>query len=305
MEYFIKDDGEAQEVYSSLLIDNLSSLSILANKTAVRILKELSKGSSCAMDIARRLKLHEQKVYYNLRRLEEAGLIKLIRKEERTGGTAKIYSITEPIISAKLLDKPLVTTNSKIKIESLSLLKPFVENGKLNAHIILGDTYSHGKYDEPAVEGSYAFDFAVFLGNHLAKLDFPKYKFDTEVDGNDLKENLILIGKFKTNKIIQKINSRLPVYFDTENGISFISKLTKKVYDDPRCGIIIKLDSPFSKNKKILVIGGIGRRGVLSAVIALTQHYDKITENNGNIVKVVKGYDKNGDKIIDSVKFLE
>lgn len=305
MEYFVKDDGKKQEMYRSLLIDNLSSLSILANKTAVKILKELIKGPSCAMDIARRLKLHEQKVYYNLRRLEESGLIKLLRKEERSGGTAKIYSIIEPVISAKLLDKPLSMTNSKIKIESLDLLRPFIENGRLNTNIILGDTYSHGEYDAPAVEGPYAFDFAMFLGNYLTNLDFPNYKFDTEISDNDLKNNLILIGKFKTNTIIQKINSHLPVYFDTKTGVKFVSKSTKKVYDDPRCGIIIKLNNPFNKDKKILLLGGIGRRGVQSAVIAFTQHSDKITESDGCIIKIVKGYDKNGDKIIDSVKFLE
>ena len=32
---------------------------------------------------------------------------------------------------------------------------------------------------------------------------------------------------------------------------------------------------------------------------------DKLSENNGTIIRVVKGYDKDGDKIIDSVKFLE
>jgi DNA-binding transcriptional ArsR family regulator len=305
MEYFIKDTGKNRIVYKSLLIDTPTSLGILANKTALDLIKELSLKPLCAMDLARRLGLHEQKVYYNLRMLEKSGIIKLLRTEERTGGTAKVYTLTEPVVSVKLAENAFMTTDTNISVKNLDLLKPFIIDGKLNAKIILGDTYSHGQYDAPAVEGPYAFDFAVLLGSYLTNLDFPYYKFDTEVNKEDLEDNLILIGKFKTNIAIQKINPYLPVYFDDKTGLSIISRSTKKVYDDPRIGIILKLDNPFNKNKKILLFGGIGRRGVQSAILAFTKHTDKLSENNGMIVKVVKGYDKSGDKIIDSVKFLE
>jgi len=305
MEYFIKDTGKNRVVYKSLLIDTPTSLGILANKTALDLIKELSLKPLCAMDLARRLGLHEQKVYYNLRRLEKAGIIKLLRTEERTGGTAKVYALTEPVVSVKLAENAFMTTNTNVSVKNLDILRPFITDGKLNAKVILGDTYSHGQYDAAAVEGPYAFDFAILLGNYLTNLDFPYYKFDTEVNKEDLKDNLILIGKFKSNIIIQEINQYLPVYFDTKTGLSIISKITKKVYDDPRIGLIIKFDNPFNKNKKILLLGGIGRRGVQSSVLAFTKHPDKLLENDGTIVKVIKGYDKNGDKIIDSVKFLE
>jgi len=257
------------------------------------------------MDLARRLGLHEQKVYYNLRRLEKAGIIKLLKTEARTGGTAKIFTLAEPVVSVKLAENTFMTTDLKVTVKNLELLRPFINNGKLNAKIILGDTYSHGEYDAAAVEGPYAFDFALLLGAHLTNPQSPNYVFDTEVDNDDLKDNLILIGKFKTNIIIQKLNSHLPVYFDTKSGVRIISKITKKVYDDPRYGLILKMNNPFNKNKKILLIGGIGRRGVQSAILAFTKHPDKLSENKGTIIRVVKGYDKDGDKIIDSVKFLE
>jgi DNA-binding transcriptional ArsR family regulator len=305
MEYFIKDTGKNRIVYKSLLIDTPTSLGILANKTALDLIKELSLKPLCAMDLARRLGLHEQKVYYNIRMLEKAGIIKLLKTEERTGGTAKIYTLTEPVVSVKLAENAFMTTDTNISVKNLDLLRPFVIDGKLNAKVILGDTYSHGQYDAPAVEGSYAFDLAVLLGNYLTNLDFPYYKFDTEISKEDLEGNLILIGKFKTNIIIQKINPYLPVYFDTKTGLSIISKLTNKIYDDPRHGVIIKIDNPFNKNKKILLLGGIGRRGVQSAILAFTKYTDKLSENDGTIVRIVKGYDKNGDKIIDSIKFLE
>ena len=305
MEYFVKDTGKNKVVYKSLLIESPKSLSILANKTAMDLVKELSLKPLCAMDLARRLGLHEQKVYYNLRKLEEAGIIKLLKTEERTGGTAKIFTLAEPVVSVKLAENTFMTTDTNLPVKDLGLLKPFIEDGKLNAKIIFGDTYSHGRYDSPAVEGPYAFDFAVLIGSHLTRFDFPNYKFDTEINDNDLKDNLIIIGKFKTNIVIQKINSHLPVYFDTKSGVRIISKLTKKVYDGSVYGVVLKLDNPFNKNKKILLLGGIGRRGVQSAIIAFTKYSHKLSEKDGTIIRVVKGYDKNGDKIIDSVKFLE
>jgi len=305
MEYFVKDTGKNRVVYKSLLIESPKSLGILANRTAMDLVKELSLKPLCAMDLARRLGLHEQKVYYNLRRLEKAGIIKLFKTEERTGGTAKIFTLAEPVISVKLSENTFMTTSMNGIIKNIDLLRPFIEDGKLNAKIILGDTYSHGEFDTAAVEGPYAFDFALLLGSYLTKFDFPNYKFDTEVNKDDLKDNLILIGKFKTNIIIQKINPHLPVYFDTKSGVRIISKLTKKIYDDPRYGLILKLNNPFNKNKKMLLLGGIGRRGVQSAILAFTKYPDKLPENKGTIIRVVKGYDKNGDKVIDSVKFLE
>jgi DNA-binding transcriptional ArsR family regulator len=305
MEYFIKDTGKNRIVYKSLLIEHPELVNILANKTALTLVKELSLKPLCAMDLARRLGLHEQKVYYNLRRLEKAGIIKLLKTEERTGGTAKIYALTEPVVSIKLAEDAFITTDTNVSVKNLDILKPFIENGKLNAKIILGDTYSHGQYDAPAVEGPYAFDLAVMFGSYLTNLDFPNYKFDTEVNKEDLEGNLILIGKFKTNIVIQKINSYLPIYFDSKDGLSIISKSTKKVYDDPRHGLIIKIDNPFNKKKKILLLGGIGRRGVQSAILAFTKYVDKLADNNGTIINVVKGYDRSGNKVIDSVKFLE
>jgi len=305
MEYFVKDTGKNRVVYKSLLIETPKSLGILANKTALDLVRELSLKPLCAMDLARRLGLHEQKVYYNLRRLEKAGIIKLLKTEARTGGTAKIFALAEPVVSVKLAENTFMTTNINGSVKNLELLKPFIEDGKLNAKIILGDTYSHGEFDAPAVEGPYTFDFALLLGSHLANLDFPNYKFDTEVDKDDLRDNLILIGKFKTNIMIQRINPHLPVHFDTKSGVRIVSKITKKVYEDPRYGLILKMDNPFNKKKKILLLGGIGRRGVQSAILAFTKHPDKLSENKGTIIRVVKGYDKNGDKVIDSVKFLE
>jgi DNA-binding transcriptional ArsR family regulator len=307
MEYFVKDTGKNRVVYKSLLIETPKSLGILANKTAMDLVKELSLKPLCAMDLARRLGLHEQKVYYNLRKLEKAGIIKLLKTEERTGGTAKIFTLAEPVVSVKLAENAFLTNDMSITINNLDFLIPFVNDGKLNAKIIIGDPYSHGKYDVPATEAPHIFDFALLLGGYLKELNFPNYILDTEVTDSHLKNNLILFGNNKTNTVIDKINSKLPVYFDKKTGF-LVSNYTNKTYKDPRVGVILRFKNPFNKKKEILIFGGLRSRGIRAAIIAFTQHIDKITDSvnrDGSLVKIVQGYDKNGDRTVDSIKFLE
>ena len=308
MEYFVKDTGKNRIVYKSLLIESPKSLGILANKTALDLVKELSFKPLCAMDLARRLGLHEQKVYYNLRNLEKAGIIKLLKTEERTGGTAKIYTLAEPVVSVKLAENAFMTTDTNVSIKNLDLLRPFVEDGKLNAKIILGNPHVHGKYDESARDGVYAFDLALFLGNFLTDIELPCFMFDTQVKKEDLNDNLILIGNPKFNTIVDRINSELPVYFDKEKEWSLVSKTTNKVYDQISVGVVIKCKNPFNKKKKILILAGKRTRGTKAAIIAFTQHTEKIMKNptiEEDTHRIILGLDKDNDYELDHVKFLE
>lgn len=102
MKFLIEETENGQKAYETFLIKNPGSLSILSNKLTLRILEELGKEPSCPMDVARRLKEHEQKIYYHIRKLEKLGLIKLDRVEERVGAVAKIYSPVSSVISSKL-----------------------------------------------------------------------------------------------------------------------------------------------------------------------------------------------------------
>ncbi|NCS71162.1 MAG: hypothetical protein COY38_04290 [Candidatus Aenigmarchaeota archaeon CG_4_10_14_0_8_um_filter_37_24] len=301
----VQDLGEKSIAYKTLVIKDPSTLGIISNGLGLKILKELSENPSCAMDIARKLKEHEQKIYYHIRSLEKAGLIELIGTEGRTGGTAKIYGVNYQAVSFKIKEKGQEIDD--IGLDNAELLKPFVENGKLNCKIIIGDTYSHGKYDAPSTEGPYIIDIILFLGKFLKKIEFPSYKLDTTVNETDLKGNLIIFGNHKTNIIVDRINEKLPIYFDpkTEN---MISKKTKETYKDPRIGGIVKCLNPFNENKELLLFCGIGMSGVQSAAIAFTKHMDEILEGfkaNKCSARVVKGFDADGDNVIDSVKFLE
>jgi len=104
------------------------------------------------------------------------------------------------------------------------------------------------------------------------------------------------------------VNKHLSVCFDESGKEIIISKISGKNYSDPRTGLIIKTINPFDKTKKILIVGGIGRRGSQSASLAIVNRPNNLTQDLksfDDIVKVVKGFDENGDDVIDSVKILE
>ena len=315
MAYLVEETDEGQKAYEVLQFKP-KGLNALNSELALKILQELARKPSCAMDIARRLKQHEQKIYYHLRRLEAVGIVKLLRKEERVGATAKIYGVSHPYIAVKLFDGEHLT-DVKTKARELDFFKPFIENGRLDATIIVGSPDPHGEYSAQASDGYGAIDLALYLGSFLEKAS-PNYKLDTEVREQDLEGNLILIGGPKANIIIDKVNKSLPIYFDTKHDFSIVSSFTKSTYAGDEIGIVVKMKNPFAKTRKngegekyILVISGKRFKGTRAAILAIIkrmrelQRGNKTDELNGGIARVVRGIDRNSDGIIDDVEFLE
>ncbi len=305
---FVENEGESQKIYNTILV-RPENLNVFSNGMPGRILRELGRQPQCAMDISRKLKEHEQNVYYHLKRLRNAGLIRLANQENRAGMTAKIYELVSPVVAAKLYEEGY--TQKEVKRHKLDplmekFLEPFVINNRLHAKVILGDPYPHGEFDVISTESVHAFDLALLLGSFLNEVKFPSYHLDTETDPKDIKENMILIGNSKTNTIIKRINSSMPVYFDAANGWSIMSRKTGNSFNAPRTGMLVKFPNPLNPNKKVLVIGGIGIRGVKAGIIAITKHLEEIVGNDfGDVAKVFEGIDKDGDGVVDSIKILE
>ncbi|MBN2331118.1 MAG: helix-turn-helix domain-containing protein [Candidatus Aenigmarchaeota archaeon] len=304
----LESGEDGKRAYKSLVVDP-NKIGVLSSPLAVRMVQELTRQPGCALDIARSMQEDEQKVYYYLKKLEKAGIVRLSKTERRHGMTAKIYDAIAPVISVKLHEDGHEIPDEKITHDPamLKFLSPFIRDGKLNAVIVIGDPYSHGRFDKASHEGPYAFDFGIFLGKIIKNVDFPHYKLDTEVSEEDLKNNLILIGNIKSNVVIDKMNHALPVYFDSEDDFKVVSKHTGKSYKDPRTGVILKFDNPFGKGKKVLIIGGIGSRGSRSSVIALTQRFKDLADGNddGEMFRVFRGCDRSGNRVIDDVDIME
>ncbi|MGC8812288.1 MAG: S-layer protein [Candidatus Aenigmatarchaeota archaeon] len=304
---FLVEEGKKQKAYESLLITNPKLFACLSNELALKIISLLSKKPACAMDLARKLKEHEQKIYYHLRNLEEIGLIKLEKTEERVGATAKIYSVAYPVVSFKLFEGKEIV-NSKVKVREIKFFKPFIKDGKLDATIIVGSPDPHGKYGAQASDGCCAIDLALFLGSLIENVS-TNYKLDTEVKEEGLKENLILVGGPKANMIVERINKNLPIYFDFHREWNIVSPFSKQVYVEDEVGIIEKIKNPFNESKEILVLSGKRFKGTRAAIIGLMNYLEEVEKGNNfnqnTIAKVVLGIDRDSDGRVDDVRFLE
>ena len=283
----------------SLQSKELSMFSPVEN----RILNMLSKRPTYPKDLAKHLGIHEQNVYYHIRRLYKAGTIRIVKKEEHGAYIANIYALSSPSFFTKFSDLEL-TRN--IPMKEHAFLLPFIENSKTNMKIVIGSPDPHGPERARSRDAYYAIDLGIFLGTFLSKTE-PVVSLDTEMHDHDLKNNLIIIGGPVVNRITKRINSELPVRFDEKKNI--YSSLTKKIYESDDCGIIVKIVNPFNKERKILIIAGKRYSGTRAAILACIKRMDDISKGNKKKpsieAKVVEGIDKDGDGIIDDVRILE
>ncbi|MBI4020653.1 MAG: winged helix-turn-helix transcriptional regulator [Candidatus Aenigmarchaeota archaeon] len=301
----VEEHESGKRAYESVLVDP-KGLSILNNDLALKIIGELVKQPACALDIARSLGIHEQKVYYHIRKLDAAGIIQPARTEKRFGMTAKIYEAVSPVVATKLFDEgyPLKDrTGGDLRL--MKFLSPFIEKGKLNATVVIGNPYPHGKFDAGGLDGCYVADLSITLGSFLHSVTFPSYKLDIRVTDDFMKHNnLIVIGHPMGNTVAYKLNKLLPLYFDEHDGWAIVSKKTGKRYADDQAGVVIRCKNPFNKDKHILYFAGRRTRGTETAIMAFTRYASQII-GTGDVARVVHGIDEDGDAIIDSVKVLE
>ncbi len=299
-------DKQKNEVYSLPAKEiKAEDAGAVSSELANKILNLIAKEPMYTINIAKSLKMHEQKIYYHIRNLEKAGIIKVVRKETKQGATANFYGLTEPAFVIRFKNFETTSKIGQIKNES-EFLEPFINNGQLDSLIIVGSPDPHGPDKARSRDGYYGMDLALFLGTFLNYVPQFNVKLDTEVRDEDLQNNLILIGGPVVNKIVDKVNAKLPIRFEDGNLKSTISG---EIYPQDECGLIVKTRNPFNKDKFILVVAGKRYSGTRAAIIAFLKDFKKIT--NGNIhnpsikAKVVEGMDMDSDGIIDDIEFRE
>ena len=299
-------DKQKNEVYSlparEIRAEDAGSLS---SGLAIKILQLLAKGAYYPIDIAKALKVHEQKIYYHIRNLEKAGVIKVVKKETKQGATANFYGLTEPAFVIKFKNFEATSKIGQIKNES-EFLVPFIKDGQFDALIIVGSPDPHGPDKARSRDGYYGMDLALFLGTFLNYVPKFNVKLDTEVREDDLQNNLILIGGPVVNKLVDRVNLKLPIKFE---GGSIKSTVSSEAYPQDECGMIVKTKSPFNTDKYILVVAGNRFSGTRAAIIAFLKDFKKITSGNVHNpsikAKVVEGIDLDSDGIIDDIEFRE
>lgn len=298
-----KDKNEIKSLPAKEI--KFNNLKNFGSELAQKILRCISDEAKYPADIAKELKVHEQKVYYHIRNLEKAGIIKVAKREAKQGALANYYILTEPAFVVRFKELQQTQKISQFRNES-TYLEPFIRDGKLNALIVVGSPDPHGHDKARSRDGYYGIDLALFLGTFLNYVPEYNVKLDTDTRENDLVNNLILLGGPITNKTTEKFNDKLPIKF--ENG-NIKSTISNEIYPQDECGIIVKIKNPLNKDKSILVVAGKRFSGTRAAIIAFLKHFKKIAAGNihsSNIMaNVVEGIDLDSDGIVDDVEFRE
>lgn len=276
----------------------------ILSKDRMRILELISQESMYPAQIAKILDMQVQAVYYHVKIMEKAGLIKFVEYEEKQGAVAKKYvSIADSVgvILNKKGWKPVIT----IKNKTPKLFADFIKDGFFEGRLILGSPDPHGKYRARGSEYGMV-EIAMHIGQYCS-FSFPLYLLDTELEDKDKKKNLILAGGPKVNTLVADINSKLPINFKEET-FDIYSNLSKKRYGED-VGIVELVENPFSKNSKILLIGGLNHHGTRAAVLSIIKKREQLEKGNEHdssvIAKIVEGFDEDGDGIVDSIDILE
>jgi len=314
MQWIVEEKDGKRTILPTKIVNPLKLKSALS-PLAWKILKLLSEKDYYPKELGKKLKMHEQKIYYHIRNLEKAGLIKKTREETRQGAVTKYYTITEPSLSVSLKPLEPATKLFSIKQEYRNFLDPFVKDGKFNAKIIASSPEPHGPTKERGKDSVYTTNVALFFGTFLNYIpEESGIIFDTDTTKEDLKNNLIIIGGPGVNSIAKKINKKLPVRFEKvkykENWYNSIySEISKKTYSEETYGLIIKTKNPFDKTKQILLLAGITHKGTRAASISLLQNFKKIIKgnsyNNKFTANVIDGIDADSDGIIDTTEIIE
>jgi DNA-binding transcriptional ArsR family regulator len=315
----LQDDGKNQEVKEISIMQDAQKLKMILGKLSWKILSMLSKREMYPLEIARQLGVHEQKVYYHIRKLAKAGAITVEREEKKKGATAKYY---KTVASAFGIEFPKgYQTVQKISLFSMdekikNLFNEFVDNkGVLEGKIVVGSPTPHGPFKTSARDGHYAAHLMLFIGQ-FAKMptDFA-IKLDVDVKAEkEEKNNLILVGGPGTNLITQQINQYLPIRFNMQSsdqgfllgGLS--SKKTARVYTADAAGLVAKIINPWDKTKRIVVLAGNKAVGTKACVLALTNYWKKTLQgyhDNDTFAAVIQGFDLDGDGKVDSIEVME
>jgi len=293
------------------VLEKPSRLAAIASTLGWRILVELAKDPTYPSALATRLKVHEQKVYYHIRRLEAAGLLRVLRTEPKQGAAARILAPTAEAYAVVLKGK-----GSPVRMPSLpsagpiaSFLAEFSRDGTFHGSIVVGSPYQHGPFLTTARDSPYAIQLGFFLGRFFEPPRGFVVRLDTEVKaaGAD-REHMILVGGPVVNIVALDLNVHLKVNFDWKQVWRMESSVTRRSYADEHVGLLAKVRNPWNRDKAIVVLSGIHYLGTSAAILALTDFADEVLDGYApgvDFYRVVAGEDRDGDGRLDRIAVLE
>jgi DNA-binding transcriptional ArsR family regulator len=314
----LQDNDKIQEVKEISILQKPQNLKMILYKLSWKILTMLSEKEMYPIEIAKQLNMHEQKIYYHIRKLEKAGAIIKQREENKKGATAKYYKTISPAFGIELpINHKLTQTNYTLNIPETiqKFFQEVLNNNILDGKIVVGSPQPHGPFKTSARDGHYAAHLTLFMGQFTKIPDDFAIKLDVDVKvEKEEKNNLILVGGPGTNLLTQEINEYLPIKFimhPSDQGFLFgglTSEKTGKNYTSDSAGLIAKIVNPWNKNKHIIVIAGNKAVGTKACVLALTNFWKKTLQHfdtKDTFATVIQGFDLDGDGKVDAIEVYE
>jgi DNA-binding transcriptional ArsR family regulator len=315
----LEEEHNVQRVKEIAILKDPQKLRMILGSLSWEILVALSEKEMYPLELARKLSLHEQKVYYHIRKLVKAGAIAVVKEEEKKGATAKYYRPVSPAYGIELPQEYMVVR--RISLLSMDrqvheFFKEFIKkDGTFDGKIVVGSPTPHGPFRTSARDGHYASYLTFFLGQFVKMPDEFAIKLDVDMKAEkEERNNLILVGGPGTNVLTQEVNESLPTRFNmqpSEQGFllgGLVSKKTSAVYTADTAGLIAKITSPWDATKKVIVIAGNKAVGTKACVLALTNFWKKTLKNyhaEDMFATVIQGFDLDSDGKVDSVEVLE
>lgn len=307
----LEETGEGTTARDVLVLDRPARLQALASPLAWRILQELSRSPDYPSAVAARLKVHEQKVYYHVRRLEAAGLLRVVKTERKQGAAARILAPTAEAFAVALKGRgtPTASVPAGASRRAAAFLEEFSRDGRFHGSIVVGSPYQHGPFLTTARDSPYAVQLGFFLGRLFAPPRGFVVKLDTEVKSTGAdKEHMILVGGPVANIVTLDLNPHLAVNFDWKQVWRMESSRTRRAYPEENVGLVAKVRNPWNPSRVVVVLSGTHHAGTTAAILALTQFADDVLdayEPGSDFYRVVAGQDEDGDGRIDTVSILE
>lgn len=314
----LQDNGKTQEVKEIHMLTDSQKLKMMLGSLSWKILTLLSKKDMYPLEVAKELGIHEQKVYYHIRKLCKAGAIAVVREEKKKGATARYYRTVSPAFGIEFPAgyKPIQNLCTLSVGDQLQgFFKEIISEGIFDGKIVVGSPQPHGPFKTSARDGHYAAHLALFLGQFTKMPSEFAVKLDVDVKAEkEEKNNLILVGGPGTNLLTQEINEYLPIKFIMQSspqgfmlgGLS--SKKTGQVFTSDLTGVIAKIVNPWDPSKRIIVLAGNKAVGTKACVIALTNFWKTTLQKykgEETFAVAIQGFDLDGDGKVDSIEVRE
>lgn len=314
----VSENGNQREVKEIAIYENPENLKLILNRLTWKILGMLGQEEMYPMEIAKRLGIHEQKVYYHMRKLAKARAIAKVRDEERQGAVAKYYRASFPAFGTELPfggRKQNLITPPMIDERLHRFLRPVLQGNHFDGKIVVGSPTPHGPFKTSARDGHYAAYLSFFLGRYANLPDKFTIKLDVDVKAEkEERNNLILVGGPGTNLLTQEINAHLPIRFDMRSSThgfllgGLVSPKTRRIFTADTMGLLAKIVNPWETEKRVIVLAGNRTVGTKACVLALAKFWQKVLKNymgEDSFATVIRGFDLDGDGKVDSIEVLE